>query len=121
MLIVRIPGTPAPDGVLDEKIGTNKRNSFVPQVGQVEEKVEKQTGEQGENRWIKCGKNTYQQKEIDRMEDTEADIGDPVLNRLKLGEITEHSPDVEAPGPYDVQEIMVRVDEDAADGEEQKL
>ena len=60
-------------------------------------------------------------EKINRMEDTEADIGDLVLNELKFGKIAEHSPDVEAPGPYDIQEIMVRVDEDAADGEEQKL
>ncbi len=82
--------------------------------------MEKEAGKQGKNRRVICSDNPDQQKKINRMKNTEAHIGDLMLNGLKFGEIAEHSPDVEAPGPYYVEEVVVYVNEDAAYGEEQK-
>lgn len=81
--------------------------------------MEEEADKQREQQWIEQGQYPDQQEKIDRMEKAEAHIGDRMLDILQVGEIAEHPSDVEAAGPYDVEEVVVNVDEDTADGEEE--
>lgn len=107
--------------MLDEEVGTDERYPLAVEVGEVERKVEQESGKEGDEELVKQRQDADQQEEVDRVEQAEADIGDRLLDRQQLVEVAEHPADIEATGPLDVEEVVVDVDQDAAGGKEKDL
>jgi hypothetical protein len=107
--------------VLDDEVGADEGDSLALEVDEVDREVEEKPCEEGNEEGVEECENADDEEKVERVEETEADVRDRLLDRLKLGEVAEHPPDVKAPGALDIEEVVVNVDEDAGGGKEQDL
>ena len=73
-------------------------------------------GQKVTGRCVEVSQHTDQQEEIDGVEEAESDIRNGSLNRLQFFEIAKHPGDAEIVSALDVEQIVICIDQDPANG-----
>jgi hypothetical protein len=102
--------------MLYEEVRTDGEDPFATQVNKVEDEVEQATPQQIPDHRVKIRQYGKQRKEVDRVEDAEAYVGNGSLDRLQFFEVSKHPRYAEVAPALDVEQIVIYIDQDGTDG-----
>lgn len=78
-------------------------------------------GKQRPNHRIEVRQHSEQEKEVKCVKDAKANVGNGALDGLQVAEIAKHAGNAEAALALNVQEVVVDVDQDSANGKKDKF
>lgn len=107
--------------MLDETERTDEDDSLAPQVVKVDQKVKEAAGKQRPNPRIEVRQHSKQEKKVKCVEDAKANVGNGALDGLQFPEVAKHAGNAETALALNVQEVVVDVDQDSANGKKDKF